>query len=113
MDAQGSRGLRRGASRITAVIAIEGPEDRVLVEGGLLLRTVVDDLDRAALLNLRLEYDQSAPPRIAAPETDVVDLVAPGSASPAEADLWRLALRAGAPVDGEDGVPFLLPLPRG
>jgi hypothetical protein len=91
---------RYGRLRITAVIAIDGPEDGVLEDGSRLLQLVADGLDRSRLVSLRLEHDgPGGLGQVAQRGTDALDLVTTGADSPEEATLWRLVLRASAKAD--------------
>ncbi len=91
---------RHGRLRITAVIAIDGPEDGVLEEGSRLLQLVADRLDRSRLVSLRLErHGAGRPGQVVQRGTDVLDLVTTGADSPEEATLWRLLLRASSKPD--------------
>jgi hypothetical protein len=92
---------RHGRLRITAVIAIDGPEDGVLEDGNRLLSMVADDLGCSRLVSLRLEHDgMGRCGHVVQRGTDAFDLVTTGPDSPEEAMLWRLVLRASATGNG-------------
>jgi hypothetical protein len=92
------RSLASGCARMTACIEICGAEQRVLSEGGRLLRMIADELEGASLRNLRVEYDRTMG-HLIEPGTHPLEVLAPGADSPEEATLWRLALRAGTNAD--------------
>jgi hypothetical protein len=102
METRAARGPRATTdtatgTRLTAAIRFDGDEATVLEQATRLLR-LVEELHGATLVSLRVDYDPAmAPTDVLASGADpFLEGAAGGTASPEEAELWRLALRAAA-----------------
>ncbi len=86
----------RPAAKATATIRIDGDEGVVVEQATRLLRLVVEEIEGAILLGLRVDYDPASPPAHVFDPTaaDVLEIAGRGATSPGEAELWRLVLPA-------------------
>ena len=69
-----------------------------------MLRVVIDELEGASLVSLRIDYDPAArPAEVLEPTPDPFWARASGGpTSPEESEVWRLALQAAASSDRAD-----------
>ena len=101
-------------SRLTAVVDLRGARTAVLEQAIRLLQLVAQELPDATLSRLQVEHDAASAPAylVERGAGDELEVVGRGVASPEEATLWQLALRAAGTGDRDsENAPVAAPQP--